>query len=151
MKWERKLFNSVDINELIKFSFPFHLCCLVKNKVGLKNLFKIISYANTTYLFRNSEPKLPRGELKKLREGLLIGTGCINGEIFEEAKTKDDDELANLMQFYDYVEIQPVSAFKHLLEMESSGFKTINDLEKFYHTDVMLASCLTWSVLVAIL
>lgn len=125
-----KLFNSVDINELIKFSFPFHLCCLVKNKVGLKNLFKIISYANTTYLFRNSEPKLPRGELKKLREGLLIGTGCINGEIFEEAKTKDDDELANLMQFYDYVEIQPVSAFKHLLEMESSGFKTINDLEE---------------------
>ena len=95
-----KLFNSVDISELIKFSYPFHLCCLVKNKVGLKNLFKIISYANTTYLFKNSEPKLPRGELKKLREGLLIGSGCINGEIFEEAKTKDDEELANLMQFH---------------------------------------------------
>lgn len=125
-----KLFNSVDINELIKFSFPFHLCCLVKNKVGLKNLFKIISYANTTYLFRNSEPKLPRGELKKLREGLLIGSGCINGEIFEEAKTKDDEELANLMQFYDYIEIQPISAMKHLLQMESSGFKTIYDLEE---------------------
>jgi len=124
-----KLFNSVDINELIKFSFPFHLCCLVRNKTGLKNLFKIISYANTTYLFRGSEPKLPRGELKKLREGLLIGSGCINGEIFEEAKTKDDEELANLMQFYDYIEIQPISAFKHLLDMESSGFKTIEDLE----------------------
>lgn len=125
-----KLFNSVDINELIKFSFPFHLCCLVKNKTGLKNLFKIISYANTTYLFRNSEPKLPRGELKKLREGLLIGSGCINGEIFEEAKTKDDEELANMMQFYDYIEIQPISAMKHLLNMESSGFKTMHDLEE---------------------
>jgi len=124
------LFDSVDINELIKFSFPFHLCCLVKNKTGLKNLFKIISYANTTYLFRNSEPKLPRGELKKLREGLLIGSGCINGEIFESAKTKDDEELANLMQFYDYIEIQPISAFKHLLTMESSGFKTYQDLEE---------------------
>ena len=121
-----KLFNSVDTNELIKFSFPFHLCCLVKNKVGLKNLFKIISYANTTYLFKNSEPKLPRGELKKLREGLLIGSGCINGEIFEEAKTKDDEELANLIGFYDYIEVQPISAFKHLLQMESSGFKTIS-------------------------
>ncbi|MCX4253937.1 MAG: PolC-type DNA polymerase III [Bacilli bacterium] len=125
-----KLFNSVDINELIKFSFPFHLCCLVQNKTGLKNLFKIISYANTTYLFRNSEPKLPRGELKKLREGLLIGSGCINGEVFEEAKTKDDEELANLMQFYDYIEVQPISAFKHLLQMESSGFKTVTELEE---------------------
>ena len=124
-----KLFNSVDINELIKFSFPFHLCCLVKNKVGLKNLFKIISYANTTYLFRGSEPKLPRGELKKLREGLLIGSGCVNGEIFEEAKTKDDEELANIMQFYDYIEVQPLNAIKHLLDMESSGFKTMEDLE----------------------
>ena len=125
-----KLFNSVDISELIKFSYPFHLCCLVKNKVGLKNLFKIISYANTTYLFRNSEPKLPRGELKKLREGLLIGSGCINGEIFEEAKTKDDEELTNLMQFYDYIEVQPISVMKHLLGMESSGFKTVHDLEE---------------------
>lgn len=124
-----KLFNSVDINELIKFSFPFHLCCLVKNKTGLKNLFKIISYANTTYLFKGSEPKLPRGELKKLREGLLIGSGCVNGEIFESAKTLDDEELTNLMQFYDYIEIQPISAMKHLLQMESSGFKTISDLE----------------------
>ena len=125
-----KLFNSVDTSELIKFSYPFHLCCLVKNKVGLKNLFKIISYANTTYLFRNSEPKLPRGELKKLREGLLIGSGCINGEIFEEAKTKDDEELGSLMRFYDYIEVQPISAMKHLLQMESSGFKTITDLEE---------------------
>ena len=125
-----KLFNSVDTNALIKFSYPFHLCCLVKNKVGLKNLFKIISYANTTYLFKNSEPKLPRGELKKLREGLLIGSGCINGEIFEEAKTKDDEELGSLMRFYDYIEVQPISAMKHLLQMESSGFKTITDLEE---------------------
>ncbi len=125
-----KLFNSVDINELIKFSFPFHLCCLVKNKKGLKNLFKIISYANTTYLFRNSEPKLPRGELKKLREGLLIGSGCVNGEIFEEAKTKDDEELSNLMQFYDYIEVQPISAMTHLLQMGTSGFKTKIDLEE---------------------
>ncbi len=125
-----KLFNSVDINELIKFSFPYHLCCLVKNKTGLKNLFKIISYANTTYLFRNSEPKLPRGELKKLREGLLIGSGCVNGEIFEDAKTKDDEELANIMQFYDYIEVQPISAMTHLLQLESSGFKTRHDLEE---------------------
>lgn len=134
------LFNSVDINELIKFSFPFHLCCLVQNKTGLKNLFKIISYANTNYLFRNSEPKLPRGELKKLREGLLIGSGCINGEIFEQAKTKDDEELANLMQFYDYIEVQPLSAMKHLLELESSGFKTVTELQEHIKKIIRVAA-----------
>ena len=97
------------------------------------------SYANTTYLFKNSEPKFPRGELKKLRDGLLIGSGCINGEIFEEAKTKDDEELANLMSFYDYIEVQPVSACKHLLQMESSGFKTYEDLENHIKRIVRVA------------
>ncbi len=123
-----KLFNTVDINEIIKFSHPSHLCCLVQNKTGLKNLFKIISYANTTYLFKNSEPKLPKGKLKELREGLLIGSGCINGEIFEAAMNKDDEELASIMQFYDYIEVQPISAMKHLIQMESSGFKNLGDL-----------------------
>ncbi len=125
-----EMYNSVDINKIIQFSHPFHLCCLVQNKTGLKNLFKIISYANTTYLFRNSEPRLPKGELRKLREGILIGSGCINNEIFEAALSKDDEELSAMMSFYDYIEVQPISAIKHLIQMESSGFKTLADLQE---------------------
>ena len=122
--------KDVNVDELIKFSMPFHLCAIAKNKAGLKNLFQIISLANTTYLFRNNEPKLPRNELIKHHEGLLFGSGCINGEIFEAAKTKDDEELSNMMRFYDYIEVQPISAMSHLLQMESSGFKSEIQLQE---------------------
>ena len=122
--------KNIDKDELIKFSFPYHVSVLATNKVGLKNLFKLISFANTKYLFRNDQPKLPKHELTLHREGLLIGSGCINGEIFEAAKVKEDEELVNMMQYYDYIEVQPIRACTHLLQMESSGFKTINQLQE---------------------
>ncbi len=122
--------EEVNTDDLIKFSIPFHMTAIAKNKVGLKNLFKIISAANTTYLFRNSQPKLPRKEMNKYHEGILFGSGCVNGEIFEAAKTKDDEELSNMMRFYDYIEVQPISAMTHLLQMESSGFKTEFELQQ---------------------
>ena len=124
------ILNTVDTKELVKFTIPFHMTMIAKNQTGLKNMFRIISEANTTYLFRNDQPKLPRKELKKYHDGLLFGSGCINGEIFEAAKTKDDEELSNMMQFYDYIEVQPISAMSHLLQSESSGFKTEHQLQE---------------------
>ena len=123
-----KLYNSVDLNELLQFSRPFHMSVLVQNKVGLKNLFKIISYANTTYMFKGGVVKYPRNELDKYREGLLFGSGCVNGEIFEAAFTKEDEELAKMMQYYDYIEIQPPEVYSYLIEMESSPIKSMNDI-----------------------
>ncbi len=133
------IYNSVDLDELVKFSYPFHLNILAQNKKGLKNLFKIISLANTKYLFRNDQPKIPRDELTKHREGILIGSGCINGEIFEAAKTKEDEELVNIMQFYDYIEVQPITSCLHLLQMEASSFKTINDLQEHIRKIIRVA------------
>ncbi len=124
----QKLYNSVDQDALMKFSRPFHMCVLVKNKVGLKNLFKIISFANTKYLYRGDQAKLPRKELNKLREGLLFGSGCVNGEIFESAFTKEDEELAKMMQYYDYIEVQPPAAYAHLCDMDSSTIKSMADI-----------------------
>ena len=124
------IYDSINIDELIKFSFPFHLTIIAKNQVGLKNLFKIISLANTKYLFKNDQPKIPRHEIQAHREGLLIGSGCINGEIFEAAKTKDDKELTQMMKFYDYIEVQPLKAWEHLLQVESSGFHSEAAMEK---------------------
>ena len=131
--------DSIDTADLVKFSVPFHMCIIPKTRVGLKNMFKIISYANTKYLFRNDQPKVPRKCLVENKEDLLFGSGCINGEIFEAAKTKDDEELSNMMQFYDYIEVQPISAMSHLLEMESSGFKTKEDLENHIKKIVRVA------------
>ncbi len=120
------LLNNIDLESLVRFSYPFHATIIAKNRKGLKNLFKIISIANTKYLYKNEQPKIPRQEIQKLREGLLIGSGCINGEIFDKAGSKEDEELVNMMSFYDYIEVQPISCFTHLI---GPGRKFSSDLE----------------------
>ena len=124
----RQLYDSVDLEELLKFSRPFHMSVLVQNKVGLKNLFKLISYANTKYLYKGDQTKLPRNELNLHHEGLLFGSGCVNGEIFEAAFTKEDEELAKMMQYYDYIEVQPPEVYSYLIDMESSPIRSMADI-----------------------
>ena len=135
-----KLFNSVDQQELLKFSRPFHMSVLVQNKVGLKNLFKIISFANTKYLYKGDQPKLPRNELNNHHEGLLFGSGCVNGEIFESAFTKEDEELAKMMQYYDYIEVQPPEVYLHLTQMESIPIQSMADILTHLKKIVRVAS-----------
>ena len=90
--------------------------------------------ANTKYLYKNDQPKIPRKEIIAHKDGLIIGSGCVNGEIFEAALTKEDDELSNMMQFYDFIEVQPIEHMTQLLQMESSGFKTEIDLQNHIKT-----------------
>ena len=92
----------------------YHVNLLVKNKTGLKNLFKIISLANTTYLYKT--PRILRSEIETHREGLLVGSGCYESEVFTLAKSKSDDELSNIIRFYDYVEVQPMECYNHLIQ-----------------------------------
>ena len=113
-----QLIDNIDKEKLVRFSYPFHATLIAKDRTGLKNMFKIISIANTKYLYKNEQPKIPRDEVIKLREGLLIGSGCINGEVFDKAGVLEDEELVNMMDFYDYIEVQPVSAFTHLIGYE---------------------------------
>ena len=123
------LINNIDKEKLVRFSYPFHATLLAKDRIGLKNMFKIISIANTKYLYKNEQPKIPRDEVNSMREGLLIGSGCINGEIFDKAKTLEDEELVNMMNFYDYIEVQPVSAFSHLIGPEKKFASEIDAIE----------------------
>ena len=122
------LYEAAGEEDLIKFARPFHMSVLVKNKVGLKNLFKIISFANTKYLYKKEDPKLPRNELDKYKEGLLLGSGCINGEIFNAAFTKEDEELAKMMQYYDYIEVQPPECYSYLINTDDQRIKSLADI-----------------------
>ena len=70
----------VSKDEIYKFGRTFHFNAIALNQVGLKNLFKIISLANTTYLYKT--PRILRSKLNELREGLLIGSGCYESEVF---------------------------------------------------------------------
>ncbi len=104
----------VSKDEIHKYGRSYHVNLLVKNKTGLKNLFQIISLANTKYLYKT--PRILRSQIEKYREGLLVGSGCYESEIFIEARSKSDDELSNLIRFYDYVEVQPIECYNHLIQ-----------------------------------
>ncbi len=130
----KDLENLVPKDEIYKFGRTYHFNAIVKNKEGLKNLFKIVSLANTTYLYKT--PRIPRSKLNELREGLLIGSGCAESEIFVNAKSKDSEELTNLINFYDYVEVQPPEVYGHLLQTGdfSSSIELTNHLIKIINT-----------------
>lgn len=93
---------------------PYHVVLLVKNEEGLKNLYKLISLSHLNYFYR--VPRIPRSELENHRAGLLIGSGCEKGELFDTALNKSYDEVEKVAQFYDYIEIQPIDVNQHLVE-----------------------------------
>ena len=112
-------------DEIHKFGRTYHFNAIALNKTGLKNLFKIISLANTVYLYKT--PRILRSKLNELREGLLIGSGCYESEVFIEARSKDGEELNNIIDFYDYVEVQPPEVYNHLIQ--TSDFKDEVELQ----------------------
>lgn len=137
---DRNLEKMTDLDKLVskdeihKYGRPYHINILVKNKVGLKNLFRIISLANTKYLYKT--PRILRSEITRLREGLLIGSGCYESEIFTQARSKSEEELSNMINFYDYVEVQPPECYNHLLQMNDFANETelLDNIRKVINT-----------------
>lgn len=132
-----ELNSLVSQEDIYKFGRCYHINLLVKNKTGLKNLFKIISLANTKYLYKT--PRIPRSELKDKREGLLVGSGCYNCEVFDAARTKSEEELINVINFYDYVEVQPLEVYDHLLQTKdfANKYELSNHIKKIVETTNM--------------
>ncbi|MEG0256042.1 PolC-type DNA polymerase III [Vagococcus sp.] len=95
---------------------PFHVTILAKTQDGLKNLFKLISMSNINYYYR--VPRIPRSLLSELREGLIIGSACSKGEIFEAMMQKGVEEAKKRAKFYDYIEIMPKPVYAPLIEAE---------------------------------
>ena len=114
----------IDKNDIYKYGQTYHFNALVINKKGLKNLFKMVSIANTTHFYKTA--RVLRSEVESLREGLLIGSGCYESEVFIEARSKSDEELRDIIGFYDYVEVQPPEVYNHLIQM--GDFKNEREL-----------------------
>ncbi|UOR12696.1 PolC-type DNA polymerase III [Halobacillus amylolyticus] len=118
----REITNHMNLNDYMgegkayQRSRPSHVTLLAVNSIGLKNMYKIVSEAHLNYYYR--VPRLPRSRLAKLREGILIGSGCDKGEVFETMMQKSAEEAEKVAEFYDYLEIQPPGNYAHLIEKD---------------------------------
>lgn len=88
----------------------YHIIILAKNETGLRNLYKLVTLSHLKYYdTSNKRPVLPRKIIEEYREGLLLGSACVAGEVYSAvAAGKSDEELLNISSFYDYLEIQPL-------------------------------------------
>lgn len=108
--------KNIGEGDAYKRSRPSHCTLLATNDEGLKNLFKLVSISHMNYFYR--VPRIPRSLLIKHRQGLIVGSGCDKGEVFEGLMQKSMEEVEEIAGFYDYLELHPKPVYSHLIELE---------------------------------
>ncbi len=148
LKDAKEKYNTVtiaDLQELTQDDTIFkkvrrsHVCAVVKNQTGMRDLYKLVTTSNTTTLAVMgkatgkegtdvaAEARVTRQQLQQVRENLLIGSACLNGELFELACNAEDARLIEAMKFYDYIELQPLSNYS--TEIVRGAIPNVNRLK----------------------
>ena len=100
-----------------------HATIYVKNQVGLKNIFKLVSLSNTQYF--EGVPRIPRTVLDAHREGLILGSACTEGEVFDAVVSQGVDAAVELAKYYDFIEVMPPAIYAPLIAKEQ-----VKDMEE---------------------
>ena len=108
---------------------PKHLVVLAKDQTGLRNLYKLVSLSHLEYFRRF--PIMPKSLINENREGLILGSACEAGELYQAImRGRDWDELRRIASWYDYLEIQPLSNNAFMLRPDKNGKTKAKDFEQ---------------------
>lgn len=141
---ERDVFTLDEINglgnnsiERIKKLPTHHAIILAKNEEGRKNLYRLVS--NSNILYYNRQPRIPKSDYLKHKEGLIIGSACEAGELYQAIVLgRSEEEIARLADFYDYFEIQPIGNNEFMIESDKYSVSSVEELQEMNRKIVKL-------------
>ncbi len=141
---ERDALTLDDVNALgradasaIKKLPTYHVIILAKNDIGRVNLYRLVSLSHIDYFARR--PRIPKNELQKYREGLIVGSACEAGELYQAIlRGAPRQEIARIVEFYDYLEIQPLGNNAFMLRDSKNPVSSEEDLRENVRTIVRL-------------
>ncbi len=132
----RDAYTLDDINEMGKANVEavkklptYHIIILAKNDIGRVNLYRLVSMSHLDYFARR--PRIPKSELLKYREGLIIGSACEAGELYQAIlRGAPRQDIARIVEFYDYLEIQPLGNNEFMLRDSKNPVSSKEDLRE---------------------
>ena len=116
----------------------YHIIFLAKNETGRRNLYTLVSESHLKYF--KKRPRVPRSLLMKHRDGLIIGSACSAGELYQAIlNEKPASEITKIVNFYDYLEIQPVGNNEYMVREHLRGINSYDELREINRKIVRLA------------